>query len=93
MASMESAIQAAREFLENQDHREILVNGATQGFRVFVMFPCVIRPTTSGNTTAKDPTSDDTAAWERLLLRNFMTKCAWRTAALEAEITSIVELK
>lgn len=59
VALMELAIQATREFLENQDHQEILVNGVTQGFQEFVTFPCVIRPTTSGNITAKDPTSDD----------------------------------
>lgn len=65
MASMESAIQETREFLENLDLQEILVNGVTQEFQGFVMFPCVIRRTTSGNITAKDPTSDDVAAWEQ----------------------------
>lgn len=65
MVSMESAIRATREFLENQDRQETPVNGAAQGFQGCVMFPCVIRPTTSENITAKDPTSDDMEVGER----------------------------
>lgn len=68
VVSMESAIQATREFQGNLDPQVTLVNGATRGFQGFVTFPCAIRPTTSGNITAKDPMSDDTASWERLLL-------------------------
>ena len=64
---MELAIPAIREFLENKDLRETLVNGEAQGLQECVIFQCVIRPTTSGNITAKDPTSEDTAVWERLL--------------------------
>lgn len=65
--SMELAIQETKAFLENLEHKEILVNGAKQGLRGFVMFQYVIRPTTSGNITAKDPTSDNIAVWEGLL--------------------------
>lgn len=67
VASMESAIQATREFLGNQDRRGIPANGAIQGSLGFVMFPCAIRCTTSGNITARGPTSDDTAVRETLL--------------------------
>lgn len=66
--SMELATRATREFLESQDHPESLVNGVTRDFRGFVIFPCVIRRTTSENITAKDPTSDGMAVWKRLLL-------------------------
>lgn len=62
VVSMALVIQAIREFQVNQDHQETLVNEATQGFQVFVTFPCVIRPTTSENITAKDQTSDVKAA-------------------------------
>lgn len=68
VALMESATQATREFLGNQDHRGILENWETEVFRGFAMSPCAIRRTTSGNITAKDPTSDDTAEWETLLI-------------------------
>lgn len=65
---MESAIQAVREFLGHQDYQGNQENGAIQGFRGFVIPPCAIRHTTSGNITAKDPISDDTVEWEMLLL-------------------------
>lgn len=104
VASMESAMQETRVFLENLDHQENPVKGATRGFRGSVTCPCVIRTTTSENSTAKDPTSESRAARERLLrdyepvtvslicgvcvtVDFFMTKCVWRTATLEAEIT------
>lgn len=76
--SMDSATQETREFLENQDSQEIVVNRDTQGFQGFVMFPCVIRPTTSGNITAKDPMSDDTAAWEEAIYCiTHLQRCVW----------------
>ena len=59
VASMESAIQATREFLGNRGPQVNLVNGATRGFQGFVTSPCAIRPTTSGNITAKVLMSDD----------------------------------
>ena len=65
---MDSVTQATREFLENEDPQETLVNGAAQGYQGCVMFQCVIRPTISGNSTAKDQTSEDIAVWEKLLL-------------------------
>lgn len=114
VVSMEWATQETREFLGNQGHREIPGNGAILAFQGFVTFPCAIRRTTSGNITAKDLTSDDRAARERLLVTktpkcflkkaiyciteqcvtvdSFMTKCVWRTAAQEAETTSLVVL-
>lgn len=119
VVSMESATQATREFLGNQGHQEILVNEEIRDSQGFVMLPCVIRRTTSGNITAKDPTSDDLAVWEETavdlntkvfwgsdLLYHwwtgtcdrwhppppffFLTKCVWRTAAQEAETTTLV---
>lgn len=69
MALMESAIQASRESPGNLEPQEFLVNAAPQGYRGSVMFPCAINLTTSGRIiSAKDPTSDDKAAKERLLL-------------------------
>lgn len=59
VVSMELAIQATREFLGSLDYQEIQVNRAAQDFQEFVMCPCVIGPTTSGNTTAKDQMSDN----------------------------------
>lgn len=61
-ASTASDTRVIREYQENQDLREILVNEATLGFLGCVIFPCVIRLITSGNTTAKDRPSDSTAA-------------------------------
>lgn len=103
---MELAIQETKAFLENLEHKEILVNGAKQGLRGFVMFQYVIRRTTSGNITAKDPTSDNIAVWEGLLWniteslmdweardRWLLHDCVWRTSTLEAEIASIVDFK
>lgn len=66
-ASMESDIRGAKGFLGNPDHQEIPVNGAARGFRGFVTSLRVIRPTTSGNITAKVPTCDETErgrGWE-----------------------------
>lgn len=63
---MELVIQATREFPGSLDYQEIQVNRAAQDFQEFVMCPCVIGPTTSGNITTKDQMSDN--IWERLLL-------------------------
>lgn len=59
MALMELASRATRESQANRVHQEILVKGVAQDFQGFVTSLCAIRPTISGNTTAKDHTSDD----------------------------------
>lgn len=53
------ASRATRESQANRAHREILAKGVAQDFQGFVTSLCAIRPTFSGNTTAKDHTSDD----------------------------------
>lgn len=58
-ALTESAILAAKESLGSRDLREIPGNGAVQGPRGRATPPSATRRTTSGNSTAKDPTCDD----------------------------------
>lgn len=58
---MGMAIQATKEFQENQGRQDILVNGVALDFQECVMYLCVTRHTTSGNITAKGPVSDETA--------------------------------
>lgn len=64
MALMGLASRATRESQANRVHREILAKGVVQDFQGFVTSLCAIRPTISGNTTAKDHTSDDVGVRE-----------------------------
>lgn len=93
MALMESATQATRESQENQAHQEILVNGVAQDFPGFVTSLCAIRPTISGNITAKDRTSDDMSEREA---DSFKTHPAdsFKTemSAAKADVTSLAEI-
>lgn len=84
MASMGLAIQATREFQENQDKQDILANVVAPGFPGSVTFPCVIRPTISGNITAKGPMSDDTGMWGRLL---YISTPKWFKEAITVSLT------
>ncbi|MEQ2305167.1 hypothetical protein AMECASPLE_034902 [Ameca splendens] len=59
VALMELAIKATRELLGSLDYQEIQVHRAAQDFQEFVMSPCVIGPTATGNNTTKDQTSDN----------------------------------
>lgn len=71
---MELAIQATMEILENLGHQGNRENEVALGFQELVTPPCVIKPTTSGNFTAKDPKSNSTG--KRLTLMTFTGGCS-----------------